>query len=316
MIRTLPGDYLAKDFIETAEGLVFAVVENGKEQGRVLGFLRYRNTSESWQKLATQQANAYLQTNHPDYLYYSSSKDAHLHAVATDRIIKHYQPEQVLQDFLQTDPKDQVIRDLQQLCLLFATVGLDLQKTGVTGSLLINAQKQSSDIDLVIYDRLEFFKQRQHIKKLLDESLLKQLLAADWQASYLRRSCELSFSEYLWHERRKYNKAIINGRKFDLSFVDPSISEENTTYTKLEPIKIQTLITDDTKAFDYPAAFGIDSLEAQSVVSYTATYTGQALVGERVEIAGLLERADNGQCRVVVGSSREAEGEYIKVLLS
>ena len=314
MIRNSTNLYLAKDFVETAEGLVFAVVENGIERDRVLAFLRYWYTPSGWQKLSTQEANDYLQTYSPDYLCYSANKDAHLHAVATDRITRHYRPEQILRTILQTESDDQVIQDCQQLCSLLANADLDLQNIGVTGSLLINAQKQSSDIDIVIYDRSEFFRLREQVKKMIDQDQLKQLSKADWQTSYQRRSCELSFSEYVWHEQRKYNKAVINGRKFDLNFVDPLNSEEKTTYTKLGPIKIQGLINEDTKVFDYPSVFGIDSQEAQFVVSYTATYTGQAFVGERVEIAGLLEQADHGQCRIIVGSSREAKGEYIKVL--
>lgn len=306
--------YLAKDFVETAEGLVFAVVENGIERGRVLAFLRYWKTASGWQKLSTQEANNYLQAYHPDYLCYSANKDAHLHAVAIDRITRHYQPKQILQNILQTESDDQVIKDCQQLCSLFSNAGLDLQNVGVTGSLLINAQKQSSDIDVVIYDRSEFFRLREQVKKKLDQGQLTELTKADWQTSYRRRSCELSFSEYVWHEKRKYNKAIINGRKFDLNFVDPLGNEENITFAKLGSIKIQTLICDDTKGFNYPAIFGLDSQEAQCVVSYTATYTGQAFVGEKVEIAGLLERASHGQCRIIVGSSREAVGEYIKVI--
>ena len=315
MIRISPDDYLAKDFVETSEGLVFAVVENGKEQRKVLSFLRYRKLPLGWQKLSTQQANDFLQTNYPDYLFYSKNKDARLHAVPTDRITKHYQPEQVLRNILQSDLEDQVIQDLQNFCLLLTNAGLELQNAGVTGSILINAQKPSSDIDLVIYDRVEFFKLRELVKKLIDDSLLKGLSKVDWQTSYQRRSCELNFSEYVWHEQRKNNKAVANDRKVDLSFVDPLNAEGNTIYTKLRPIKLQALITDHTKAFDYPAVFQIDSQKAQSVVCYTATYTGQAFAGERVEVAGLLERANNGQCRIVVGSSREAEGEYIKVLL-
>jgi len=49
-------------------------------------------------------------------------------------------------------------------------------------------------------------------------------------------------------------------------------------------------------------------------VCYTATYTGQAEQGERIEVAGQLEVSNTGLVRILVGSSREAEGEYIKVL--
>jgi predicted nucleotidyltransferase len=50
------------------------------------------------------------------------------------------------------------------------------------------------------------------------------------------------------------------------------------------------------------------------VVSFTATYTGQAVNGELIEIAGVVEQNAHGVKRIVIGSSREAHGEYIKVI--
>jgi hypothetical protein len=38
------------------------------------------------------------------------------------------------------------------------------------------------------------------------------------------------------------------------------------------------------------------------------------MVGETIEIAGMLEEDEHGNQRIVVGSSREAQGEYIKVI--
>ena len=83
--------FFAKDFIETAEGLIFAVVEQGLEDGKVLCFLRYVLMSSGWNKVATEQANNLLQQQYPDYLHYSPILDAHLHAVDVDRIVKHHQ---------------------------------------------------------------------------------------------------------------------------------------------------------------------------------------------------------------------------------
>ncbi len=307
-------DFLAKDFIETEEGLVFAVVENGTEQGRVLCFLRYHRTSSGWQKLTTHQANALLENQFSDYLYYSVPKDAHLHAVPVRKICKHLLPEKQLQLLLQKVPGDPVISDLQQLCWLLAETGLTIEQVGVTGSLLINAQKKASDIDLVIYDRDDFFQARNSIRKLISTGKLFSLSKGDWREAYQRRGCELSFSEYVWHEQRKFNKAVINQRKFDISFVDSNKAMENIRFNKIGPVKIRALVTDDKRGFDYPAELEIDAAQAQVVVSYTATYTGQAFTGEKVEISGLLEQASNGCRRIVVGSNREAEGEYIKVV--
>ena len=69
-----------------------------------------------------------------------------------------------------------------------------------------------------------------------------------------------------------------------------------------------------TYAFDYPAEFKLDHEEITHVVCFTATYTGQAIKGELIEIAGQVEQASDGLKRIVVGSSREALGEYIKVI--
>ena len=63
-----------------------------------------------------------------------------------------------------------------------------------------------------------------------------------------------------------------------------------------------------------PAEFKIAHDEFDAIVSFTATYTGQAVKGEIVEVSGVVEQSQQGVKRIVVGSSREAHGEYIKVI--
>ncbi|MDP2097226.1 MAG: hypothetical protein U1D70_16055 [Methylobacter sp.] len=306
--------FFAKDFIETAEGLIFALVAPGLEANKALCFLRYVQEPSGWKKVTTEQANALLQQQHPDYLHYSPVLDAQLHAVATDKIIKHHQPKQRLQQLMQTKRHDEVERDLFRLCALFQQHGLDLAHIGVTGSVLIGVQNQHSDLDLVCYNRAVFHQCRTLTQQLIAQGLLQDLTHEDWQQSYQRRSCALSFADYARHERRKGNKAIINGRKFDLSFIDHAASENTVNYQKCGAIVLQCRITDDTYSFDYPAEFKIDHDDIDAIVSFTATYTGQAVNGETVEVAGVLEQSARGDKRIVVGSSREAHGEYIKVI--
>ena len=304
-----------KDFIETAEGLIFAIVGQGTEQGKVLCFLRYVKDNSGWKKVTTEPANAFLKQYYPDYLHYSPVLDAHLHAVAIDRIFKHHRPKQRLQQIMQTKQLDAIERDLFQLCDLLQQHGLDLTQIGITGSILVGLQKQSSDIDLVCYERAVFHQCRAITRKLIEQEKLHDLNENDWQQSYQRRSCDLNFGDYVWHERRKTNKAVINGRKFDLNFIDESRkSSETTSYQKWGAIKLQCTVIDDTHAFDYPAEFKIDHDQFDAIVSFTATYTGQAIKGEAVEVSGIVEQTREGVKRIVVGSSREAHGEYIKVI--
>lgn len=310
--------FLPKSFIETAEGLLFAVVTEGLESGKVRCFLRYvRHKNGQWQKVQTDEANDLLAKNHPDYCFHSSECDAFLHAVSIQKIITHHRPKNRLTQMLAKSPKDEIENDCVNLCRLFEQTGIDLNHFGVTGSLLIKQQKSSSDIDLVCDNITTFHQCQLAVLQLIAKGKLKPLSPQDWRESYDRRDCELSFEDYVWHERRKSNKGLINGRKFDLSLVEMDKwgrEKPVVIYQKLEKMIIQTKVTDDSRAFCYPSEFKLSHPTIQSVVCFTATYVGQAENGETIEISGQLEQDEFGNQRIVVGSNREARGEYIKVL--
>jgi predicted nucleotidyltransferase len=306
--------FLPKDFIQTAQGLLFAVVVAGVEENKVRCFLRYvRHENGQWLKMSTDQANALLTAHYPFYCFHSPSLDAFLHGVSLDAVTHHHRPTERLTQLLHEKNHDAIEKDCVGLCRLFEAQGVDLSKVGVTGSLLISQQNANSDIDLVCYDLPTFTQCRVALGELLAKHTLTDLSETDWQASYERRDCDLDFDSYVWHERRKFNKALINGRKFDLSLVEPQ-SISTISYRKCGAMMLSVLVKDDARAFCYPAEFQLAHPRIQSVVCFTATYTGQAMVGETIEIAGMLEEDEHGNQRIVVGSSREAQGEYIKVI--
>jgi len=307
-------EYQAKDFIETEQGLLFAVVADGCEEGKVLCFLRYAYLGGQWQKLATDNANAYLSRAYPEFLYYSETLDTHLHAVEESQIVRHFSPRTVLQDLLQEESADPVILDLQALCELMQANRLNLQEFGVTGSLLVGMQNHGSDIDLVCYDRATFHQARNIIQALIAQDQCQALNGDDWLSAYRRRACDFALDEYIWHEQRKYNKAIFNQRKFDLTLLASVPVENERQFQKLGFVELRTEVVDDHYGFDYPAEFSINHPDIECVVCFTATYVGQAKTGEQISVAGQLEQDDQGLKRIVVGSNREAIGEYIRVI--
>jgi predicted nucleotidyltransferase len=316
-MRNSDFPFFPKDFIETKEGLVFAVVSYQPHGGKVGCFLRYVSEGETWKKIDTEQANQLLQQSYPEYLYQSTQFDALFHAVAVKDIVEHHRPEIRLQYLLQQEPSDNIEQKLQQLISILVRFGTDSDCLGLTGSMLINLQRSTSDIDLVVFGREEFKKTRQALNSAVLSGELCDLDLTLMKDNFQRRAGELSFEEFSWHEYRKYNKASIDGTKFDIGMVclSSEIQHDDEQYQKQGMRTITTKVVDDHRAFDFPAVYRVDDTLTPEVLSFTHTYVGQAKKGELIEVSGAVEcNIATGKCRLIVGSTREADGEYIKVI--
>lgn len=315
--------FLRHDFLGTPHGLLFAVVASGCENGRALCFLRYFRRDDCLEKLNTEEANRLLRERWPEHLYHSPLRDADLHGVRPTDVARHYRPRERAAEL--ASPAEDVVprptggdRNLEatagRLLQQFARRGVPLQMMGVTGSLLVGAHGEDSDIDLVIYGREHFQQARAMLARLQEDGVFDALSAPDWQRSYRRRGCSLSLEEYIWHERRKQNKAIFENTKFDIAQANSSPEPPPAPCRKLGPATATASIVADEDVFAFPARWRIDDPDIDEVVSYTTTYTGQAFLGETIEARGTLEESSDGTKRLVVGSSREAPGEFIRVL--
>lgn len=315
-MRQADFPYLPKDFIETAEGLIFAVVSYHPHQQKIGCFLRYIKNEGGWQKIDTEQANRLLTRHHPQYLFKSKQFDAEFHAVKPADVLVHHQPEQCLKHLLARPPHDELEEKCHHLIEILTQNGVNTDSLGLTGSMLIGQQKKGSDIDLVVYGREAFHQTRLAVKQAIAEKKLSSLDLSLMKDNFQRRGGSLNFDEFAWHEARKYNKAAIDGTKFDIGMV--SLPEEVVVdhhhYIKQGISTLKAMVIDDKQAFDFPARYLIDNEMTPEVISFTHTYVGQAQKGEWIEVAGAVEcDSASGQRRLVVGSTREAIGEYIKV---
>jgi predicted nucleotidyltransferase len=305
--------YQPRDFIETPEGLIFAVVDSQLDAGRVPCFLRYRRDAGQPVKLGTEEANAWLAAHGPRYLFHSARLDASLHGVPPGAIRRHYRPRQRLAELRVETARDAIEAKARHLLAILESGGLPTGVIGITGSVLIGAQHPASDLDFVIYERAAFHRAREVVRDAIATGELAELTPEAWRDAYERRGCELSFAEYLWHERRKHHKGLCDGTKFDLTLVTDSINEPAGPAHKRGAVRVITEVTDAERAFDFPARYRLAHPEIAEALSFSHTYAGQALPGERVEIAGQLEETASGRRRIIVGSTREALGEFIKV---
>ena len=310
------SDPCVRDFLETGESLFFAVVASGREEGRVPAFLRYVGEDGRLRKVATAEADRLLRTHHPEYLFHSSIRDVDLHGVPVSRVYRHHQPRLRVARLVKKRDPDALEAKALGVLETFRDAGILIDDLGITGSLLLDAHTEGSDIDLVVYDRTAFARVRQAIREATASGDFEALDEGLWQDAFERRGCSLSLEEYIWHERRKNNKLVIGGTKVDVSLVTPGDPARSGRWRKVAWTGIGAEVTDDRAGFDYPARFAIRHPEVSEVVSYTNTFTGQARTGETMQACGWLERSESGVLRLVVGSSREAPGEFIKVVRS
>jgi predicted nucleotidyltransferase len=304
-----------RDYLETADGLHFAVVSSLIDAGHALTSLRYVRRDSVLTKLSTSEANSFLQLHRTDYLAYSAMIDAMIHRVPLGDVIATHRPDERLAALRSSGPGDGIEGRALRAVDAFMVGGASVERMGLGGSLLLGAQHPGSDIDLVVYGRSAFDAARRALGAAVTAGQLAALDHAQWEATWSRRGSDLTLDEYMNAELRKRNKAVIEGTRVDLTLVADHDEEvpERGPFRKLGQTVVEALVTDASAAFDHPARYRVRHGEVSEVVSFTPTYAGQAVEGETIEASGWLEEDSVGARRLVVGTSREAGGEWIRV---
>ncbi len=327
-----------RTFIETVEGMYFAVVSYVHPKDRIIAFLRYvpyeyvdipvdksnirEINGKKYVKMADSDlAYKFLREKFSEYLFYDEVNDILIHAVPNDRIKNILKPEDRLKEILENS-RNALEEKCRKLAIILEDYGVNLNKAGVTGSLLLKLNNPNSDIDFVVYGE-EFNKARMALKEAIEDGKIEALTLEFWKKAYEKRIKDnsLTFEEFIFHEKRKYNRGVIDGTMFDLLFVRDRVDEKygEKRYKGLGYISIEGKVLDDKLIFDSPAVYKIECYndkEIKELCSFTHTYAGQCFKGEEFIARGKLEEVitkKGNYKRVVVGTKREAYNEYIKV---
>lgn len=317
-----------RDFIETKDGPIFSVVSYFHPPDRYIAFLRYypdekgerQRGGARYKKISsTRESYEFLEKNFSEYLFFSDIAGSRIQCVPKGKISNIRLPSDVLKEICE-NPRGSYEEKISQLSDIFNSIPQD--RKGITGSALVGLQEKNSDIDFVIYGTKNHEKARGILKEELNNKL-KPLTKKQWQEVYRKRfplGGALDFEEFLWHENRKFHKGTIGGTIFDILLVrDFGEIQEKYSDKKFRrdgPIKAECRVVDATFAYDSPAIYKVECKdEIIEVASFTHTYAGQAFEGEKIEVSGFLEEVSGREnyLRIVVGTTREAEGEYIKV---
>ncbi len=295
-----------RDFILTKDDWIFAVADYCHEGG-IRSILRYvpdpegtRGVDKKYRKMDFDDAFIFMKTARPEWV-------SDVHIVPWDSVKEILAPDKRLPQITEKNEKVKaIVKSLEKY--------VPLENMGVTGSLLPGLEIGSSDIDFIVYG-ISWFTARDIIRQEKQKKNPITEISEDmWQDIYKKRRPDISFDEFLLHEIRKGNRGMVGGTYFDLLYVrdwkdiTPCLRGIDIGNKTIEA----TVINADF-AFDSPAIYKIDHPEISYVLSYTHTYAGQALVGERIEARGMVEIVGNMK-RLVVGTTREPKGEWIRSL--
>ncbi len=329
-----------RDFIYTTDDLFFATTTYLHPDDRIISFLRYipdkdgdrSLNNKKYSKVDSNQAYKYLGDNLPDYLFDCEITNVNMMAVPLEKVSKILQPIDRLREIMEAQKRDKLLDKVVKLAEIFHEyTGISYNMMGISGSILPGLYNPDvSDIDFVIYglkNHRNAMKAFEEIKK--ENGILKGIEGEYWKKLYKKRikDSSLTYEEFRWYENRKHNRGILDGTLFDI-LQTRDWDEIHGTYgaTRYEPmgtIEIDCTVTDSLAAFDNPAVYKVDNVDIiegpeipiKELASYTHTYAGQVREGERITARGKLEKVigEKISYRLVVGTTRESIGEFIKL---
>ena len=328
----------ARDFIYTKDNLFFATTSYLHPEDKILSFLRYvpdpngnrSKNGQRYSKVDSKQAYEFLGKKYPEYLF-GQGEGLKMMGVPLDKVEKILKPEERVKEILNSIDNDELLKKVVKLVGIFHDqADIPYSKMGVSGSILPGLYDPAvSDIDFVVYGLKNHRKAMDTFGEIKDKSDLKSISNEYWMRLYEKRikDASLSYEEFQWYEKRKNNRGVIDGTLFDIlstrnwDEIKGKYGEEK--FESMGTAIIECKVSDAMAAFDNPATYRIedvDILEGQDVditeiVSFTHTYSGQAKEGEEIIAKGKLEKVigKTVKYRLVVGTTREAIGEYIKL---
>ncbi|NLO29696.1 MAG: DNA polymerase subunit beta [Methanosarcina mazei] len=298
-----------RDFLLTKDNWLFAVSDYFRTDG-IRATLRYvpDETGERelngvrYKKYDFGPAFEFMKKNRPEWV-----RDVHV--VPESEVEKVLRPSDIIPELINSESRVMAIGKVLDMAEIPRT------SMGITGSMLACLQNESSDVDFVVYGPMWFRARDAITAAKQQEGPVEELDKDMWQRIYRKRIPEISFDEFMLHESRKGNRGMVEGTYFDLLFVrewdqikEPLLRGKDTV-----KMKIEAEVINADFAFDSPSYYKVEHEEIDHVLSYTHTYAGQALPGEIIEARGVVEEVGDIK-RLVVGTSREPKGEWIRSL--
>jgi len=346
----LPERVRDRDVFHDKDGRVYVTLGYVQPRDRILSFFKYIPHPEGKWRTANQRykrifwgggasaAEGMLKAP-DDYLVHDSHFNSELLEVPRTDIEKYFSPEIRLNEILEADSRDSLEESVAQMALaLHDTLGIPLERLGVTGSIVWKAHNPSfSDINMNIYGfEMAWNLQRGYDAVAEQNSHIRLRQMHEWKRTMSRvveriPVLPLAAMQELFTRRKGllcYERSI-GVMPILLPDEAPIIhgSESYTTMTS-EPVRVNMEITADKYGLFLPAIYEgrssplevINGARITRILVYEGSFRGLILAGDSVEVSGIIQRVISNDPSVeafyqlMVGSKTGAGKEYIRLL--
>ncbi len=317
--------FLEGDYIETVDGLFFAVKGLHHPADGVIATLRYvpdpdggreRDGVRYRRMYDLEETTKLLAAEHPGYLNRVEGLNLVLQTVPLEKIGRVYKPVGRLAHIME-DPRGEPEATLAKFVeALRDASGVPEACFGVSGSLLIGLQRPESDVDLNVYGASEGRRVYEALKRLreelswvnhYDDSTIKPVLEARWGDT------GLSLETFRDIEKAKVLHGLVYGRDYFMRLIRDHEADE--TSRPLGTVTVRAKVTDAGGSIYTPCLYRVEGAEAQGhavteLLSFRGKFTEMAVEGDVVEARGTLEAAvgvGEKRHRVVLGG----KGDYL-----
>jgi predicted nucleotidyltransferase len=325
------SERLEGDYIETIEGLFFAVKGVHHTSSSTVAFLRYmpdlkgermRNGRRYSRFYDLKHTEDILKRDYPHYLNRIEKKSLILQSVPNKYILRIFDPREKLRKIIDK-PEGDLHRTIVSLAESLQNKGVSIEAMGVSGSVLIDLAGPDSDVDIIVYGMEEGRKAIEGLIELrretdwitaYDEENVMEVVRSRWVDSGLdlKKFCSL--------EIRKILHGRVDNRDyfFRLLRLPHEVKVEDNS-RPLGIVRLRATISDAKGAIFTPCSYGIEDCEyldscglpiASELLSYRGKFTEQAEEGDMVKVRGTLEEAvSRGErsFRIVLGR----KGDYL-----
>jgi uncharacterized protein len=311
-------------YLETREGLFFAVKGLVHPPDRILGCLRYapdpkgdrRKDGRRYRRLYHfAEQEQFLQAEYPHYLAFDPTCGVILQSVPRARVQRSYDPRQSLQDLLQAE-RDPVQDDAVAFAsALRQEAHIPWTGLGISGSLLIGVHTLHSDLDVTVYGTQPSWAVHRALKQLLAEEAgpIRKYDRRGVETLYAERVADtrMAFDDFVKTEKDKVMQGQFRGRSYFIRFLrEPAeVGEDygDFYYTPLGRAGIKATVTDASESIFTPCRYRLAAAQSVAgaavnklaeIVSYRGRFCEQAQAGDRIQARGTVEQVEARDGRV------------------